>query len=375
MKLQLGRAEFAEAISWATRLVGPRPHLPVLSGVLLTAEDGRLTCAAHDLEIAGQVHVAANVERSGQALLPGKLLAGMAAKLPDAPVQLTVEGDDVTIDCGRAHFSLRGMRTEDYPGALAPIDDAPTGILKADAFTRLVTQVARAAATEETRPMLTGVKLEARDGELTAAATDSYRMAVRSLPWERSVDAEALVPARAMMEAAKAAHEAGGEVQIAFEDGQVSFLLGDRRLTTRLIEAAFPNFRGLLPDGFETVVVVDRAPLAEAVQRVAVVTQGQVNTPVTVTFGDGSVELRAGGQEGAAQEALPAEITGGTIEIAFNPTYLLSGLEATGTEQIRVELRDGLKPAVLRPQVAAGEDGEAPKVEDFTYLLMPMRVN
>ncbi|MFT5223022.1 MAG: DNA polymerase-3 subunit beta [Glaciecola sp.] len=375
MKLQLGRAEFAEAIGWATRLVGPRPHLPVLSGVLLTADDGRLTCSAHDLEVAGQVQVAANIERTGRALLPGKLLAGMAAKLPDAPVQLAVEGDDVTIDCGRAHFTLRGMRAEDYPGALEPIADAPTGILKADAFNRMVTQVARAAATEEARPMLTGVKLEAREGELSAAATDSYRMAMRSLRWEKAVDAEALVPARALMEAAKAAQEAGGEVAISFEEGQVTFMLGDRRLTTRLIEAAFPNVRGLLPDSFETVAVVERAALLEALSRVSVVTQGQVNTPVNVTFGDGSVELRAGGQEGAAQEAMPADVDGETIEIAFNPTYLASGLEATGTEFIRVELRDGLKPAVLRPQAAAAEDGEAPKVEDFTYLLMPMRVN
>lgn len=375
MKLQLGRAEFAEAIGWATRLVGPRPHLPVLSGVLLTADDGRLTCAAHDLEVSGQVQVAANIEKTGTALLPGKLLATMATKLPDAPVQLSVDGDDVTIDCGRAHFSLRGMRAEDYPNALMPIEDAPSGVLKADAFNRLVTQVARAAATEEARPMLTGVKLEAADGQLTAAATDSYRLAVRTLSWERAVEAEALVPARALLEAAKAAQEAGGEVTIAFEEGQVSFLLGDRRMTTRLIDAAFPNYQGLLPDSHETTAVVERAGLVEALSRVAVVTQGQVNTPVTVTFGDGSVELRAGGQEGAAQEALPAEVDGETIEIAFNPTYLLNGLEATGTEQIRVELRDGLKPAVLRPQAAAVEDGEAPKVEDFTYLLMPMRVN
>jgi len=375
MKLQLGRAEFAEAISWATRLVGPRPHLPVLSGVLIEAHDGRLTCRAHDLEVAGQISVAANVEQPGRALLPGKLLASVAAKLPDSPVVLSIDGDDVLLKCGRSNFSLRGMPVDDYPNPLAPIDDAPSGVLKADAFARLVSQVGRAAGSDEARPMLTGVKIEATTTGITAAATDSYRLSVRSLEWEDGVEAEALIPARALQEAAKAASEAGGEVRIAFEDGQVSFLLGDRRLTTRLVDATFPNYRSLLPSSFETVVTVQRAALAEALQRVSLVALGQTNTPVTLSFADGTVTLKAGGQEGAAEEALPADIDGDGLDIAFNPVYLLAGLEATGTENIRIQLQNNLKPAVLRPQPIDVEGDEAPPVEDFLYLIMPMRVN
>jgi DNA polymerase III subunit beta len=121
-------------------------------------------------------------------------------------------------------------------------------VVKADAFGRLVSQVARAASTDEARPVLTGVKLEAGDGQLTAAATDSYRLALRTVPWVEAVTGESLVPARALQEAAKAAMEVGGAVSIVLEDGQVSFLLGDRRLTTRLIEGQFPNVRQLLPE-------------------------------------------------------------------------------------------------------------------------------
>ncbi|MEX2421860.1 MAG: DNA polymerase III subunit beta, partial [Actinomycetota bacterium] len=162
-------------------------------------------------------------------------------------------------------------------------------------------------------------------------------------------------------------------VTLVLEEGQqVSFLFGDRRLTTRLIEGAFPNYGQLLPDGFETSVVVERTALVEALQRVAVVALGQANTPVTLTFEEGSVDLQAGTQEvGDAAEALPAEIDGEGLTIAFNPMFLLSGLEATGTERIRIELRDGLKPAVLRPQAASGDA----QVDDFTYLLMPMRTS
>lgn len=369
MKLRAERTEFADAISWATRTVGGRVTLPALAGVLLVAEEGRLTCRATDLEVAAEVSVPVQVERSGRVLLPGKLLAQLVAKLPDAPVEIDGTGERVTLRCGRATFDVRAMAAEDFPELPEPAEDAPRGIVKAEAFVKLVGQVARAASTDEARPVLTGVKLEASEDKLIAAATDSYRLAVRTLDWDRGVDGQALVPARALSEASKAAGEAGGEVTIVMEEGQVSFLFGDRRLTTRLIEGSFPDYRQLLPDEHETSVSVERSVLVEALQRVAVVALGQANTPVTLSFHDGTLELTAGNQEvGDANESLPVEIDGEGLEIAFNPMFFLTGLEATGTEKVRIELRDGLKPAVVRP---VGDD----EVDDFLYLLMPVRTN
>jgi DNA polymerase III subunit beta len=371
VELVAERAEFADAVSWATRTVGARVTLPALSGVLLEAADGKLTCRATDLEVAAEIRIPVRIEQPGRVLLPGRLLSQLVAKFPDAPVHVKGEPDRVEITCGRATFHVRGMPVDDFPALPEPAEDAAQGVVKADAFARLVAQVARAASSDEARPVLTGVQLEAAGGTLTAAATDSYRLAVRSLTWDESVEGTALVPARALVEASKAGADAGGAVTVALEAGQVSFLFGDRRLTTRLIEGTFPNYRALLPDAHETSVVVERAALVEALQRVAVVAMGQANTPISLTFGDGSVDLQAGSQEvGDAAEALPAEIDGEGLTIAFNPAFLLAGLEATGTERIRIELRDGLKPAVLRPHVDGDET-----TDDFTYLLMPMRVS
>jgi DNA polymerase III subunit beta len=370
VKLRAERDEFADAVSWATRTVGARVTLPALSGVLLEAADGRLTCRATDLEVAAEISLPVQIDAPGKVLLPGRLLAQLVARFPAAPVELTADGDRVEITCGRARFQVRPMQAEDFPPLAAPAEDAPHGVVKADAFARLVSQVARAASSDEGRPVLTGVQLEAAEGRLSAAATDSYRLAVRSLAWEEALEGSALVPARSLSEAAKAASEVGGSVTVVLEDGQASFLLGDRRLTTKLIEGTFPNFRALLPDAFETSVVVDRAELVEALQRVSIVAMGQSNTPVTLTFEDGSVHLQASNSEmGDAAEQLPAEIEGEGLTIAFNPTFLLAGLDATGTERIRIELRDGLKPAVLRPEAADGP------TDDLTYLLMPMRVS
>lgn len=368
MKLRAERGEFVDAISWTTRTVGPRPALPALAGVLLDARSGRLTCRATDLEVSTEVHVRVNVEQPGVALLPGRLIAQIAARLPDAPVEIERSAERISIKCGRASFVVRDMTPENFPAIPEPAEDAPRAVVKAEDFARLVAQVSRAAAADDARPVLTGVKLEASADALVAAATDSYRLAVRKVAWDRGADAQALVPARALAEAAKAAPEAGGEVTIVFEDGQVTFLFGDRRLTTTLVEGSFPNYRQLLPEDYETLVTVERAALVETLQRVAVVALGQANTPVILTFGDGSVQLSVTSQEtGEASEALPAEIEGDEITIAFNPGFLLTGLEAIDTEYVTVELRDGLKPAVIRPK------REEP--EDFTYLLMPVRTN
>lgn len=372
MKLRVDRNDLADAVAWVTRTVSTsRATLPALSGVLLDAAEGRLTCRATDLDVAAEVTLPVSAEVEGTTLIPGRLFSQIVAKLPDAAVDLDATGERVEVRCGRATFRVRSMPVQDFP-ALPQVDpDAPRAEIKSDAFSRLVTQVARAASSDVARPVLTGVHLAAEDGVLTAAATDSYRLALRELPWEEDTSATALVPARALSEAAKAGHEVGGSVTIVFEDDKASFLLGDRRLTTQLIDGTFPSVRKLLPENHETTVVVDRPALVEALQRVAVVALGQANTPVSLTFEDGTVDLAAGNRElGDAAEALPAEIDGPGLTIAFNPTYLLAGLDATGTERIRIELRDGLKPAVIRPHT----DGDA-GVDDLTYLLMPMRVS
>ena len=179
MRVRVERSEFADAVSWATRTVGTRVTLPALSGIRLDAAEGKLTCQATDLEVSAEVAVPAQIDEPGRALLPGRLLSQLVAKLPDAPVHLAGDADRVEIRCGAATFHVRGMPVEDFPALPEPSPDAPHGVVKADAFARVVSQVSRAASADEARPVLTGVKLEAREGALTAAATDSYRLAVR----------------------------------------------------------------------------------------------------------------------------------------------------------------------------------------------------
>lgn len=159
---------------------------------------------------------------------------------------------------------------------------------------------------------------------------------------------------------------------MSFEDSQVGFDFGDRQLVTRLIEGSFPPFRQLIPSGYERRLEVDRADLIEVVRRVSVV--GDANTtatPVTLHLTSDTVRVTAGsGEIGEAEESLPGTLSGDDLQIAFNPRYLTDGLDAAGTEQVALEFRDELKPAVIRP--GAGDDDESGV--DFLYLLMPVRL-
>lgn len=374
MKFRAERTEFADAANWALRTVGARATLPALSGVRLEVAGDRLHLASSDLEVSSELSIPVQAEREGVALIPGRLLGDVVRTLPQAAVNAEVENDRLRLECGRARFELRVMPLEDYPPLPTPAEDATAAAMKADDFATMVSQVARAASADDARPVLTGVHLEAHDGVLTAAATDSYRLAVRTLPWEDDREATVLVPRRALEEARRSAESLGGEVRLIIEAGQVTFAFGDRQLTTRLIEGKFPDFRQLVPSGYERRLTVDRAELMEVVRRVAVV--GDANTtatPVQLHLTEDSIRATAGsGEVGEAEESLEGELEGEGLQIAFNPRYLSDGLDALRSERVVLEFRDELKPAVIRP---ADDEEEQDSLDgDVLYLLMPVRI-
>lgn len=376
MKFRADRTEFADAAAWALRSVSARATLPALSGVRLEVTEDRLVLSATDLEIASELSIPVSAEREGVALVPGRLLGDVVRSLPPAGVSAEVEDDRLHLVCGRAKFALRLMPAEDFPALPQPADGAPTAVMKADEFARTVAQVAKAASTDDARPVLTGVSLEATEAAITAVATDSYRLAVRTVPWERGATATALVPRRALIEAQRAADALGSEVRLVLEPSQATFIFGDRRLTTRLIEGKFPEVRQLLPSSFDRRLVVDRAELLEVVRRISVVGGDSTPsvTPVTLHLSSDTVRVTAGtGEIGQAEESMPGILEGEDLQIAFNPRYLTDGLDVTGSERVRLEFRDELKPAVIRPAFAEGDD-EQPTGVDFVYLLMPVRL-
>lgn len=372
MKFRAERTEFADAAAWALRTVGARATLPALSGVRMEIAGDRLLLGSTDLEISSTLSIPVQSVRDGTALVPGRLLGDVVRSLPNAAVSAEADNDRLHLECGNARFDLRLMPLEDFPALPEAEAGSTPAVLKAEEFGARIAQVARAASTDDARPVLTGVHVEATNEHLTMAATDSYRLAVLSLDWEQEVDGTVLLPRRALDEARRSADQLGGEVRMTIEDSQVVFDFGDRRMVTRLIEGSFPDFRQLIPSGYERRLEVDRAELTEVVRRVSVV--GDANTtatPVTLHLSADTIRVTAGsGEIGQAEESLPGQLDGDDLQIAFNPRYLTDGLEACGAQRVALEFRDELKPAVIRPT----EDDDEGPAADFLYLLMPVRL-
>jgi len=230
-------------------------------------------------------------------------------------------------------------------------------------FGEAVSQVGRAASKDEARPVLTGVLVEVSREGIILAATDSYRLAVREVTATADGEAKAIVPERALGEAGRAASaEEKGTIELVLDDAQISFKIGGLRLTSRLIEGEFPNYRQLLPDGYENRLTMSRQGLMEAVRRVGLLARD--NAPVRLEFNQLGVRLSSQSPDlGQSVEAVEAQYEGEEITVAFNPVYLNDGLAAASGDTIRLEVRDGLKPGVVRGDVDA-----------FTYLVMPVRL-
>ncbi|CAN5758522.1 DNA polymerase III subunit beta [soil metagenome] len=374
MKFRAERTAFEEAIKWVQRTVGERVSFPAMAGIKLSLAADTLTMSSTNGQVDSEMELTVQGERDGGALVSGKLLSNVVHLLPNDAAELDVSGESLHITCGRATYELRLMMLEDFPTLRTPLDDALSATLKATEFAALVGQVSKSASTEDARAVLTGVKLEASDKTFTAAATDSYRLAVRSIPWDGTGEMNALVSRRALDQARSAAEMLGSEVTLVLEPSHATFSFPDRRLVSTLIEGKYPEYRQLIPDGFERRIRVDRQALTEVVRRIAVVGEAdKAMTPVIMEMADDTVVIKADSTEaGQAQESLPVELEGEALTIAFNPRFLIDGLDAVGGEQVSFEFRDELKPAILRPP--APEQGDDVEDNDFLYLLMPVRV-
>ena len=363
MKFTTERDSFADAVAWVSRTVSTKPTVPVLGGTLIELTDQQLRLASTDLEHTGEAVILVRGEADGRIVVPGRIFGDVVRNLPTGVVDVEAGDGGVTVRCGQVSHELRLLDAEDFPTLTQPSLEQ-MGTISGEALATAAAQVSRAASHDEGRPVLTAVLFEAKPEQLTLAATDSYRLAVRELDWTWEYAATtALVPARALTEAARA--QAGeATVEIGIEPHQVTFAGGGRRLTSRLVEGEFPKFRSLIPTGYESIATVSRQSLLDALKQVA--PYGQNNNPVRLTFERDRIQVDGSLQDvGRGAAAIDAKYEGEALSVAFNPSYLTDGVTGVADSEAVIEVRDGLKPALVH-----GNDRRG-----FLYLLMPVRLS
>jgi DNA polymerase-3 subunit beta len=350
------------------RVASTRSAVQALSGVQLSAEEGRVELRATDMEVGLRVPLEAEVARPGTAVLPARLTLDVVRSLPAAEVTLELrpaEGD-VEIVSGAATFHIRTLRSEDFPPLPEPGGDAVVEV-PAGAFVETVSKVARSASRDETRPILTGILVSASGQELRMVATDSYRLSVKETPLESPLEGsfEANVPARALQELARIAQATEAEsLSVGVRANQVVFAVGGAVLSSRLIDGQFPNYRQLLPDAYEHELRLATGELTEVVRRISLL--AQKNAPLRLSFREGEVTVSAQTPDvGEASETLPVPFAGEPFEIGFNPEFLRDGVESVDTGDLVLKLISPLRPGLIESADGSG----------FLYLIMPIRLN
>ncbi|MFG3487464.1 DNA polymerase III subunit beta [Streptomyces sp. NPDC047972] len=339
MELRIDSGVLTEAVAWAARVLPARSPLPVLGGLLLEAADGRLRVSGLDHEASARVEVEADTDVEGRALVLGRRLLDICRVLPRGRTGLAVEGGRLSVTSGDARFGLSLLPLEDYPAP--PALPEVRGLVDGDAFATAVGQVAVAAGRDDALPVLTGIRLALDGTTMTLAATDRYRYAVRTLEWKPGAEAsgeaaDVVVPARRLTEIARSLAGTGPAV-LALDGGSIGFENGGLRTTTRLLDGRLPRHDKLFTLGDHALAATARAPLAEAVKRVAVVAEG--DSPVQLTFTPTAIHLQAGYEDDIASQHLPATLTGpDTLTVAFNPGYLLDALTTLDTPEVHFHL-------------------------------------
>lgn len=368
MKISLSTSELLLQLQTVTRVASTRSAVQALSGVKISADGDTSELLATDMEIGLRVPLSATVDQPGSAVLPARLLLDVTRSLPAEKVNLELRPaeQDVKVTCGGATFHLRTLRSEDFPTLPAP--DSQTRVaLPARAFVETVTQVARSASRDETRPILTGILVSASGNELRMVATDSYRLSVKETSLEQQINGsfEANVPARALQELARIAQQSdSGEIAVSVSQNQVVFELDQIVLSSRVIDGQFPNYRQLLPESVEHELRLSSTEFADVVRRISLL--AQKNAPLRLSFTEGAVTVSAQTPDiGEASETVPVPFSGEPFEIGFNPEFLRDGLESVESSELLLKLISPLRPGLIESAEGGG----------FVYLIMPIRLN
>ncbi len=374
MKISCLQENLAKGLSIVARAVAARSTLPVLGNILLASDNGRLRLSATNLELGITCWVGAKIEEEGATTVPAKTLVDLVNTLPQDKVEmsLTVRTQTLNLACGRVHANLKGIDAQEFP--LIPPADLDRALqLNVDDLREMINHVIFAAATDEARPILTGVLAKIEGGQVTLAAADGFRLSVRTahLSTPAPEPVQAIIPARALAELARViTSDDPVFMSLPPGRGQVIFHHGNVELVSQLIEGAYPDYTSIIPKGYVTRTVMSTAEFRKACKTSDIFAREASHTArLKIKPGSdltpGQVVVSATAAETGDNVAeLDASVEGGPIDIAFNIKYLVDVLNVIDAPNVALETSSPTSPGVIRP---VGRD-------DFLTVIMPMHV-
>ena len=374
MKLTVSQAQLAHGLGVVSRAVSPRSTLPVLNNILIATDEGRLRLSATNLELGITCWIGAQIEEEGSITIPARIFSDLISTLPGDKVSLslTTRTQSLNIHCGTSNFDIKGIDAQEFPPM--PVPDLASGVeLNVADFKEMINQVGFAASADEARPVLQGVLMEINENKISMAATDGFRIAVRSAELSSSISnpVKVIIPARSLGELARIATNGNETLNMVVppDRGQAIFHLKDAELVTQLIEGNFPDYRAIIPRNFKTRTIISTAEFLKACRQAEIIAresnyvirlniQPQEGSPGAVEFSTQTEEM------GSGEVVVDANIEGPELLVAFNVRFLSDVLEVIGTPNTILETNANNTPGMLSP---TGD-------ETYRHVIMPMHL-
>ena len=372
MKLSCTKENLSQGLSITSHISTKNVNLPILNNVLLKADQGGLKLISTNLEIALTCSVRGKLEQQGEYTVPSKLFYEFVSLLPDDIVNIDLHDDGLFVSCAKAKTTINGISPAEFP-LIPPVEGEVKFEVGVADLKKALSQTLFATAMNEARPELTGVYMKFKDGKLTMAATDSYRLSeVQLKAPSKDQEYEVIVPQRTLSELNRVFSvfkddvEASQSVTMELANNQVVFHYASVELISRTIEGIYPDYRQIIPDKHETKVIVSRRDLIQAIKSVSLFAkQGLFDIKMSAKPGGALTLFAQDATRGKNDVDLKSEIEGKECTMALNYRYVLDGLNAINSDEVEIRMIDPASPFVLAPH---GED-----VEKFIYIVMPIR--
>lgn len=374
MEFVVRKNELLRELQLFQGIVERKNTIPILANVLMEAKGQELQLLATDLEVGLRSRCAASVSKGGALTIPAKKLYEIVKALPETDVRIEEDKGGVKVAADRFDSRMQTLPREEFPSV--PENSGSTGaVLPGATLREMVAKTHFAITGEDTRYFLNGAQFVLRPDQMTLVATDGHRLALVSAPRERAPgktaggDAEeitAILPKKTLWELGKLLAEGGGDVRYERGENHLFFDIGGRVLISRMIDGQFPAYERVIPKGNDKKVEFERERLTNAVRRVALLSNER-SRAVKFQIEKDKVEVTSSSPEfGEAREVLPVDYAGGPVQICFNAQYVLDFLNVVETDSVRLELKDEVSQAVMKPVGAENYD--------YTYVIMPMRI-
>ena len=366
MRFTCEKNQLVQGLNIASRTVAQKSSLAVLEGILCRAGDG-LNLTGYNMETAISYQIDAEVTEAGTCILPARLFGDIIRRLPEGPVTVLIdENFKVSIRSGYASFTISAESAEDYP-ELPDVDNGRAVTIPQNVLKDMISGTIFAVSENQGRPVHTGVKFEVADNYVSAIAVDGFRLARRTWNPETPIGRTMnyVVPAPSLKEVEKILTDTEDEASFILGPKHILYQIGGATLICRLLEGEFLDWRRVVPFNCPIKLVANVADLASSIERVGLIVSEKYKSPVRCVFSNQVLQLRTNNTIGAAEDQCAIAGDGKELEIGFNVRYLADALRAIPSEEVVLELTNGISPIVLTP---------ADQKYDYSYMILPVRI-